>query len=144
MPDWNVKLFKGDSKVVVVSVFYVLSYYFREASVCRLHRSFGRVHPSRRIACGMPFGLPRTVWNRSHAQNLTAFLRSCNLQCIGSFILTTLPLCQKNYMAWNDWVLVNTELERTKLGRWHCGRKGSWGRLRTWCWGEDLDLGQTR
>ena len=23
-----------------------------------------------------------------------------------------------------------------KLGRWHSGRKGSWGCLRTWCWGE--------
>ena len=31
-----------------------------------------------------------------------------------------------------------------KLGRWHCGRKGSWGCLRTWCWGEYLDLGGTR
>ena len=27
------------------------------------------------------------------------------------------------------------------MGRWHCGRKGSWGCLRTWCWGEYLDLG---
>ena len=31
-----------------------------------------------------------------------------------------------------------------KLGRWHCGRKGSWGCLSTWCWGEYLDLGGTR
>ena len=31
-----------------------------------------------------------------------------------------------------------------KIGRWHCGRKGSWGCLRTWCWGEYLDLGGTR
>ena len=31
-----------------------------------------------------------------------------------------------------------------KLGRWHCGRKGSWGCLRTWCWGEYFDLGGTR
>jgi len=23
-----------------------------------------------------------------------------------------------------------------KLGRWHCGRKGNWVCLRTWCWGE--------
>ena len=28
--------------------------------------------------------------------------------------------------------------------RWHCGRKGSWGCLRTWCWGEYLDLGGTK
>jgi hypothetical protein len=72
----------------------------------------GRVHPSRRIACGMSIGLPRTVWKRIRAENLTAFIRSCNLRFIGSF-LTTLSLSQKNYMAWNDWVLVNTELERT-------------------------------
>ena len=25
-----------------------------------------------------------------------------------------------------------------KRGRWHCGRKGSWGCLRTWCWREYL------
>ena len=31
-----------------------------------------------------------------------------------------------------------------KLGRWYCGRKESWGCLRTWCWGEYLDLGRTR
>ena len=31
-----------------------------------------------------------------------------------------------------------------KLGRWHWGRKGSWGCLRIWCWGEYLDLGGTR
>ena len=31
-----------------------------------------------------------------------------------------------------------------KLGRWHCGRKRSWGCLRTWCWGEYLDLWWTR
>ena len=31
-----------------------------------------------------------------------------------------------------------------KLGCWHCGRKGSWGCLRTRCWGEYLDLGGTR
>jgi len=31
-----------------------------------------------------------------------------------------------------------------KLGRWHCGRKGSWWCLRTLCWGEYLDLGGTR
>jgi len=29
-------------------------------------------------------------------------------------------------------------------GRWHCGRKGSWWCLRTWCWGEYLDRGGTR
>ena len=33
---------------------------------------------------------------------------------------------------------------KIKLGRWHCGRKGSWGCLRTWCWLEYLDLGGTR
>ena len=26
-----------------------------------------------------------------------------------------------------------------KLGCWHWGRKGSWGCLRTWCWGEYLE-----
>ena len=31
-----------------------------------------------------------------------------------------------------------------KLGRWHWGRKGSWGCLRTWRWGEYLDRGGTR
>ena len=43
---------------------------------------------------------------------------------------------------------VVTYIERfcmsVKLGRWHWGRKGSWGCLRTWCWGEYLDLGVTR
>jgi len=31
-----------------------------------------------------------------------------------------------------------------KFGRWRFGRKGSWGFLRTWCWGEYLDRGGTR
>ena len=31
-----------------------------------------------------------------------------------------------------------------KLGRWHFGRKGSWGCLRTGCWGEYFDLGGRR
>ena len=31
-----------------------------------------------------------------------------------------------------------------EFGRWQCGRKGSWGCLRIWCWGEYLDLGGTR
>ena len=31
-----------------------------------------------------------------------------------------------------------------KLGHWQCGRKESWGCLRTWCWGEYLDLGGMR
>jgi hypothetical protein len=113
--DWYVKLFKGGGKVIVVSVFYVLSYYFREADVCRLRRSFGRIYSSRRIACGMSIRLPRTVWKRGHAENLTAFIRSCNSRFIGGFFNDAV-IESNNYVAWNDWVLVNTWIGKNALG----------------------------
>ena len=42
------------------------------------------------------------------------------------------------------WIIFCLFCMGVKLGRWHCGRKGSWVCLRTWCWGEYLDLGGAR
>jgi hypothetical protein len=53
----------------------------------------------------------------------------------------------------NVWCCLNNNLNLchigfpvmgVKLGHGHWGRKGSWGCLRTWCWGEYLDRGGTR
>ena len=51
-----------------------------------------------------------------------------------------------NYEQLQDYfVWVDSDVSMgVKLGRWHWGRKGSWGCLRIWCWGEYLDLGGTR
>jgi len=40
-------------------------------------------------------------------------------------------------------IILPVVLYGCETGRWHCGRKGSWGCLRIWCW-EYLDLGGTR
>jgi hypothetical protein len=48
---------------------------------------------------------------------------------------------QNHFVLQYFWLVVIRSIMGVKLGRWHYGRKRSWGCLRTWCWGEYLDRG---
>lgn len=71
--------------------------------MCRLRRKFDRGHSYRR--------------NRAQCRNVSWFTLNCaKEESCGEFnsVVTTLSLSKKNCVAWNDWVLVNTEL----VGTW--------------------------
>ena len=90
------------------------------------------------------FGTTLTIKN-SIREEIKCRLRSGNA-CYHSVqnLLSSMLLSKNLKIKVYKTIILPVVLYGVKLGRWHCGRKGSWGCLRTWCWGEYLDLGGTR
>ena len=84
--------------------------------------------------------LGTTLTNQnSIAEEIKNRLRSGNAYYHSVQNLLSSRLLSKNWKIYRT-IILPVICMGVKLGRWHCGRKGSWGCLITWCWGEYLYL----